>query len=62
MMANRPDLLRVGTGRLRSRWLPRHHPPQGRGRRGVRGGRDPHAGLKARRLLRRRIVGDLLSP
>jgi hypothetical protein len=39
--ANRPDLLRVGTGRLRSRWLPRHHPPQGRGRRGVRGAETP---------------------
>jgi hypothetical protein len=35
------DLLQFGTGRLRSRWLPRHHPPSGRGRRGVRGRRNP---------------------
>jgi hypothetical protein len=60
-MANRPDLLRVGTGRLRSRWLPRHHPHQAEAGAGS-GGPRPHAGLKARRLLRRRIVGDLPSP
>ena len=60
MMASRAEMLRVGTGWLRSPWLPRHA-PQGRGRRGV-GGPRPHAGLKARRLPRRWVGGDLSSP
>jgi hypothetical protein len=61
-VANRPDLLRVGTGRLRSRWLPRHHPHKTEAGAGFGGARDSHAGLKAWRLLRRRILGDLPSP
>jgi hypothetical protein len=60
-MANRHQMLRVGTGRLRSRWLPRHHPHKVGPARG-RGGRNTHAGLKARRLRRYRVVGDLPSP
>ena len=40
---------------------PRHHPPQAEAGTGS-GGRNPHASLKARRLLRHRGVGDLPSP
>jgi hypothetical protein len=61
MMANRPNLLRVGTGRLRSRWLPRHHPLKVEAGAGS-GGPRPHAGLKAWRLLRHGTGGDLPSP
>ena len=60
LVASQHEMLRARRRPAGSRWLPQAPPLRPRPARG--GGPRPHAGLKARRLLRHRRVGDLPSP